>query len=202
MNRPGAHLYRAAALWCAALLLNGCVSLAIGAGAAGVTAAQQERGFVGTVEDTVIRAKINERWISHNEDMFLAVGLQVNEGRVLLTGKVDQPQARLDAVRLSWQVGGVREVINEIQIAKEGEGGTFARDTWISTQLKTKILFDKDVSSINYSIETVAGVIYLMGIAQDKPELDRVTNHARNLSYVKGVVSYVQLKDDPRRKGS
>ena len=201
MKRPHAPL-ATAALLCAALFLNGCVGLAVGAGAAGVTAAQQERGFVGTVEDTVIRAKINERWISHSESMFLAVGLQVNEGRVLLTGKVDEAQARLDAVRLSWQVGGVREVINEIQIAKKGEGSTFARDTWISTQLKTKILFDKDVSSINYSIETVAGVIYLMGIAQDQAELNRVTTHARNLSYVKGVVSYVQLKDDPKRKGS
>ena len=200
MKAPNAHFVRAAALWCIALMLNGCVGLAIGAGAAGVTAAQQERGFVGTVEDTVIRAKINERWISHNEDMFLAVGLQVNEGRVLLTGRVDEPQHRLDAVRLSWQVVGVREVINEIKIAKEGEGSTFARDTWISTQLKTKILFDKEVSSINYSIETVGGVIYLMGIAQDKEELNRVTFHARNLSYVKGVVSYVQLKDDPQRE--
>lgn len=193
--------HAALALLCATLLLNGCVGLAIGAGAAGVSAASQERGFSGAVKDTVIRAKINDRWLTHNEAMFLAVGLQVNEGRVLLTGKVENPQARLDAVRLAWQVSGVKEVINEIQIAKENEGSTFARDTWISTQLKTKLLFDRDVASINYSVETVGGKIFLMGIAQDQKELDRVTNHARNLSYVKQVVSYVRLKDDVERKG-
>lgn len=192
----------AAAALLAVPALHGCVGLAVGAGAVGATAAVQERGFTGTVKDTVIRAKINERWLSYDADMFDDVGLQVNEGRVLLTGKVSEAQARLDAVRIAWEVDGVNEVINEIEIAKEGEGSTFLRDTSISAALKSRLLFDKEIASINYSVETVGRVIYLMGIAQSQEELDRVINHARNLSYVKGVVSHVRLKDDPRRKES
>lgn len=191
-----------AAALLAALPLNGCVPVVLGAGAVGATAAAQERGFTGAVQDTVIIAQINERWLSHDPEMFSAVGLQVTEGRVLLTGKVKDPQARLDAVRIAWEVGGVNEVINEIQIEKEGEGSTFWRDTSISAALKSRLLLDKEISSINYSVETVDRVIYLMGIAQSQEELDRVIGHARNLSYVKGVVSYVRLKDDPRRTGS
>lgn len=202
MDRLQLIIVQAAALCGVLVLLNGCAAFVIGGAATVGVAASQERGLKGAATDTVIRAKINNVWLGHSVDMFTSVGLQVNEGRVLLTGKIGNPQARLDAVRLSWQVGGVKEVINEIKILKKGESGTYGRDTWISTQLKARLLFDEDISSINYSIETVGHVIYLMGIAQDQAELDRVTNHARNVEYVRGVVSYVRLKDSPERKGS
>jgi osmotically-inducible protein OsmY len=182
--------------------LSGCVGVAVTGGATAATAAAQERGFKGTVDDTVIRARINDLWLQHSTDLFQNVGLQVTEGRVLLTGKVKDPQLRLDAVKLAWQAQGVSEVINEIQVTEEGGIGSYARDTAISTELKSRLLFDKQVSSINYSIETVGQIIYLMGIAQDQAELDRVVNHARNIAYVRRVVSYVKLKDDPTRKRS
>ena len=100
---------------------------------------------------------------------------------------------RDEAVRLAWQAEGVKEVINEIQIA-DSDLGDFASDTWISTNLKSKLLFDSKIASINYSVETVRGVVYLIGVAQSQEELDRVTNHARSLEYVKKVVSYVKIK--------
>ena len=180
---------------CAVMLsLSGCVSALVGAGATAGTAAMEDRGIGGAISDTEIRARINALWSEKDERMWRKIGLQVNEGRVLLTGTVDSPEMRLEAVRLAWQAKGVKEVINEIQIAKsEGISG-FARDTWISTQLKTELLFDSKVSSINYSIETVDGVVYLLGVAQSQAELDRVTDHARSLDYVKKVVSYVRVK--------
>jgi osmotically-inducible protein OsmY len=104
---------------------------------------------------------------------------------------------RADAVRLAWSAKGVKEVINELQLADPGGVSGFARDTWISTQLKFALLFDKQVSSINYSIETVRGTVYLIGLAQGRVELDRVMNHARGLSYVKKVLNYVQIKRPP-----
>jgi osmotically-inducible protein OsmY len=192
----------AGALLALASALSGCVGVAVTGGATAATAAAQERGFKGTVDDTVIRARINDLWLQHSTDLFQNVGLQVTEGRVLLTGKVKDPQLRLDAVKLAWQAQGVSEVINEIQVTEEGGIGSYARDTAISTELKSRLLFDKQVSSINYSIETVGQIIYLMGIAQDQAELDRVVNHARNIAYVRRVVSYVKLKDDPTRKRS
>lgn len=182
--------------------LTGCVSAVIGAGAIATSAAVQERGLKGGIDDTVIRARINSEWLGHDADMYRLVSLSIVEGRVLLTGSVRLPKMRIDAVRLTWKVAGVREVINEIKVTDEGGIVSYARDSWISAQLKSKMLFDKKILSINYSIETVNGAVYLMGIAQNQQELNRVTNHARTLRYVKRVVSYVRLKTDPRRNKS
>ncbi len=183
-------------------ILTGCVSAAIGAGAIATSAAVQERGLRGGIDDTIIRARINSLWLEHDADMYRLVSLSVVEGRILLTGQVRLPRMRIDAVRLAWKAKGVREVINEIKVTDEGGIISYARDSWISTQLKSKLLFDKKILSINYSIETVNGAVFLMGIAQNRQELNRVTNHARTLKYVKRVVSYVRLKTDPRRHKS
>ena len=185
------------AMLAAAATLQGCVGAVVGAGATAGTAAMEERGIGGAIDDTVIRARINELWGAADERMWRKVGLQVHSGRALLTGSVDTPAMRDEAVRLAWQADGVKEVINEIQIADASAGG-FARDTLISTQLKSKLLFDSKISSVNYSIETVNGVVYLLGIAQSREELERVTNHARGLEYVKRVVSYVNIKPPPQ----
>ena len=176
-----------------ALGLSGCIGAVVGAGATVGTAAMEERGVKGAAKDTAIRADINGLWSAKDERMWRKVGLQIYGGRVLLTGTVDTPQMRDEAVRLAWQADGVKEVINEIQLA-ESSVGDFASDTWISTQLKSKLLFDSKVASINYSIETANGIIYLIGVAQSQEELDRVTNHARSIEYVKKVVSYVKIK--------
>lgn len=196
------RLFLAGALVALAGALSGCVGVAVTGGATAATAAAQERGFRGAVDDTVIRARINDLWLQHSAEMFQNVSLQVTEGRVLLTGKVKEPQMRLDAVRLAWQAEGVAEVINEIQVTSEGGVGSYTRDTVISSELKSRMLFDKQIASINYSVETVGQIVYLMGIAQNQSELDRVINHARNISYVRRVVSHVKLKDDPTRKKS
>ncbi|MGE0743809.1 MAG: BON domain-containing protein [Rhodospirillales bacterium] len=165
------------------------------------TSPAQERGFTGAVSDTAIRTEINALWINHNVKMASDVQLSVTEGRVLLTGKVDDPQHRVDAVRLAWQADGVREVINEIKVT-ETEAGLqeYARDSWITTRLRTELLMDGSVRSVNYSIDVVAGTVYLMGIARSQAELDRVLGHARRMPYVKQVVNYVLLKGDPRRR--
>lgn len=190
-----------AAVICLGLAAGGCspVGAAVGVGAAGVTAAQTEKGFRRTMSDTEIRIAINDLWLKADEEMFRKVNLQVQEGRVLLTGNVRLPEQRVEAVRLAWQAPGVREVINEIEVTDKSGLGNLTRDTWISTQLKSTLVFDKDVSSIDYSIETVNQVIYLMGVARSQAELDRVIGHAKEISYVRRVVSYVLLVDDPQR---
>ncbi|MGF1631861.1 MAG: BON domain-containing protein [Kiloniellaceae bacterium] len=190
-----------AALLALALAAGGCSfwGTAAGAGAVGATAAQSEKGFRRSVADTEIRIAINDLWLQADEEMFRKVNLQVQEGRVLLTGNVRLPEQRVEAVRLAWQAPGVREVINEIEVNDSSGLSNLARDTWISTQLKSTLLFDKEVSSIDYSVETVNQVIYLMGVAQSQAELDRVIGHAKEISYVRRVVSYVLLQDDPKR---
>jgi osmotically-inducible protein OsmY len=185
-----------------ALALGGCLSTAIGAGATATLAASSEKGLGGTVDDTKIRATINSLWMDNDIEMWRNVGLDIYEGRVLLTGKVEKPEQRVEAVRLAWKAEGVKEVINEIKVTEEGGLDNYARDAWISTQLRTKMLFDKEILTVNYSVDTVDQVVYVMGIAQDQRELDRVIAYARSLAYVKKVVNYVILKDDPRRSKS
>ena len=186
-------------LGCATFALGGCVETAVGAGATTAVAASSEKGIGGTVEDTKIRATINGLWMDYNIDVWRKLGLDVSEGRVLLTGKVDKAEQRVEAVRLAWRAEGVKEVINDIKVSDEGDLGNYARDAWISTQLRTKLLLDKHVSSVNYSVDTVDQVVYLMGIARDRKELDVVVNYARSIAYVKQVVNHVILRDDPRR---
>jgi osmotically-inducible protein OsmY len=190
----------AAALSMAALLglsLQGCVGAVIGVGATAGTAAMEERGLSGAADDTALRLRINALLSDKDERLWRKVGMQVCMGRVLLTGTLETAEMRAEAVKLAWQAEGVKEVINEIQLAGSGGASGLARDTWISTQLKSALLFDKQVSSINYSIETVGGTVYLIGLAQDQRERDRVMNHARGLNYVKKVVNYVKIKRPP-----
>ena len=118
---------------------------------------------------------------------------------MLLTGVVLTPEDRIEAGRLAWTVNGVKEVLNEVAVSDKSSVADFAKDTWITTQLRTKLLGDRLVSDINYSIETVNGTIYLMGIAQSEAELERVTGHARTIRGVQRVVSHVRLKTDPAR---
>ena len=117
----------------------------------------------------------------------------------MLTGVAVSEAKRDDAVRLAWKPDGVIEVINEIIVDAKGASGTFARDTWISAKLRSKLLFDGEIVGINYSIDTVRGTVYLLGVAQNREEMERVLNHARNLSYVLRVVNHAILKTDPRR---
>src|SRR3546814_12485139 len=107
-----------------------------------------------SMADTEIRIAINDLWLKADEEMFRKVNLQVQEGRVLLSGNVRLPEQRVEAVRLSWQAPGVREVINEIEVNDNSGRGNLAPDTWGSAQLRFTLLVDEDISSLNYSIET------------------------------------------------
>ena len=177
------------------LTLGACAPVVVGAGAAVGVSAAQERGFKGAIADTEIRLEINHLWFQESTSLYSKVNLQVQEGRVLLTGNVPDPEARLSAVRLAWQAKGVGEVINEIEVRDTSSLLDAARDEWISAELEARILVDTAIVSINYSIETVNQAVYLIGIAQSQAELDRVIAHAKDIAYVRRVISYVRVKE-------
>jgi len=193
---------RLAALGLAAVMtLAACspAGMAVGAGATAGVAAAEERGLKGAGNDALIRVEINEAWITEDFDTFNRLNLQIYEGRVLISGRVPN-QANADrAVELAWKAEDVREVINEIEIAEGGGLDDFANDALINARLDSELLFDSEISSINYSTRSVAGTVYLLGVAQDREELDRVFRVTRSIPNVKRVVSHVILKDDPRR---
>lgn len=173
--------------------LSACVGTAIGVGATAGTAAMQERGFKTAVSDTTIDAKINFIYLDQGVN-FTRVTIDVHEGRVLLTGTVPTPKDRVEAVRFAWTVDGVSEVINELDVRDSSNLLDAVRDRWVSAQLRIKITFDSKIHAINYTIDTVNGTVYLLGVAQNRAEIQRVRNHATTIDYVRRVVSHVRIK--------
>ncbi len=183
-----------------AVLLSGCIPLLIGAGTETAVVVAQERSVGNAVDDASILVKIKNLYAQQTDkDLLKNVEIKVVEGRVLLTGNVDKPDSQIEAVRLAWQVDGVKEVINEVQSSDNAGLLNYSRDVWISNQIRVRLLATKNVRSLNYSVLTVNQVVYLMGIAQNQDELEAATNVASTTNYVQRVVSYVRLKDDPKR---
>jgi osmotically-inducible protein OsmY len=176
--------------------LSSCAPAVIGGGASIGFAATKEKGFSGAISDTKISSTIKLALYQKDPDLHRLVSVNVQNGEVMLTGALPSEQMHLDAVKIAWEPKGVVRVIDNIGKSEGATFGTYANDTWITTQLKSTLMFDGDIQSRNYSIKTVSSQVYLMGIAQDQKELDKVINHARNTSDVKKVVSYVRLKDD------
>ena len=182
--------------------LAGCSAwdLALGGGATAANAASEERGLGQAVNDNGIMLGITNAMLNTDSDMLVQVDVAVHEGRVLLAGRVDKPETRITAVRLAWQQPNVVEVIDEIKVSNSEDLGEYAHDVWLAQILRNTLLIDSHVRSINYNVDCVTGTIYLMGVAQDQTELQRVIDHARDIPYVRGVVSYVRLKNDPIRQ--
>ena len=172
--------------------LAGC-ALAVGAGAGVGVVAAEERGIRGRASDLQIEATLVDKYIKEGLKMLTAVGVEVYESRVLLTGATDNQALADRAVQLAWTVDGVKAVMNEIQLTSSS-AADFAHDAWITAQLSSKLALDKEILSINYSVETVNRTVYLIGIAQNRVELDKVVAHANNIQYVRRVVNHVRLK--------
>ena len=182
------------------LALTACAAPGIVAGAAMAgLAVAQERSIGTVIDDTAIELQIQHYLLQASDGLFIRVGIEVHEGRVLLTGIVPTPDDRVEAVRQAWQAKGVLEVINEVQVSERAGITDYLRDVKITSQLRFKMLRDRDISDVNYTVETVNGIVYLMGIARSRPELDKVTTHARNIAGVQKVISHVRLSGGDRR---
>ena len=177
-------------------LVNGC-SAVVGAGATVGVAAVQERGVKGRANDLRIEAILLKKFVSSGLQLTTSIGAEIYDGRVLLTGATEDVKLSDAAVKLSWQVDGVKDVINEIQLGSATTFQGLAIDSWITANLKSKIMFDENILAINYSIETVNRTVYLIGIAQNKDELQRVIAHANGVGRIKKVISHVQFKKRP-----
>lgn len=184
------------------LWLSACtpVGVAIGAGAMAGSVAMEERSLEDSLRDRGIAIEINEKLAKTSTTLFTNVSVDVVEGRVLLTGAVAAQEDRLEALKLAWQVEDVEEVINEIQVTDKGGITNLSRDTLTKTRLSSNITLDRRVQAVNYEISVVNGHVYLFGIAENKAEVNRVIAHARELPYVRHVISHMRLKDDPARQ--
>jgi osmotically-inducible protein OsmY len=175
--------------------ISGCQSAYMATMSKAVLIDKEERSFNNFVEDTIILAQLKNAYFSNNEKIFFNVSVEVTEGRVLLTGSVEQTDERIEATKLAWGIEGVNEVINEIQISNDEGILDFADDLIMKTKINAKLLLDKDILNLNYSVEVVNGIVYLIGIAQSKEELNSVIDISENTYGVQNVINYVRLKD-------
>ena len=177
------------------LLIFGCQSAYVATVSKAVLVDKEERSFNNFVEDTIIVAQLKNAYFSNNEKIFFNVSVEVTEGRVLLTGSVEQIDERIEATKLAWGIEGLNEVINEIQISNDESILDYADDLIMKTKINAKLLLDKDILNLNYSVEVVNGIVYLIGIAQNQEELNSVINISENTYGVQNVINYVRLKD-------
>ena len=168
------------------ILLSSCspVGLAVGAGASLMTASQTEKGLKVSANDLRIKTEINHNLFQKDHELFGAVKVSVDNGKVLITGSVPSPQDRIEISKLSWKVGNVKEVINEVQVTNKASFTNRAKDLLINKSLQTQLLLDQSINFINFSVDTVNGVVYIFGIARDQGEINRIIKHARNINYV------------------
>lgn len=183
-------------LLAAAAGLQGCAVVGI-AGAAAVEGGKAfaDRRPVGRqVDDAGIRIALNDKWLKANIELLKHLDFTVTDGQVLLTGVAPTADLRLQAVKLTWEVEGVRDVINEIALVDGGGLGDYAQDVWITNNVKLLIASESLPAWVNYKVETVQGVVYLMGTASSAEEATRVRDLAASVSRVRRVVSYVQVQ--------
>ena len=181
-----------------ALALSGCIGAAVGIGTAAVAASTTEKGFSTSVADGVIEAKLVDRFIQNDAALVTGIEKSVNNGSVLLTGRVETIEQRVMATKLAWEIKGVREVVNEVLVTQDNSLRDKAKDLAASAQLRAALIGDKNISSLNFSIDVVNGIVYLSGVASDKMEKERVIAHAQELRFAKKVVNYIILETDKR----
>jgi osmotically-inducible protein OsmY len=184
------NLFRIALAAALTASLTGCV---------GVSLNTEERSFSHAVGDVNARADLNARLLGEDPGLFANVATSVIEGRVHLSGTVPTNEDRLTAARIAWGTPNIKEVVNDIEVTNEGDLLDTVRDRWINTQVRARILSDSMIKDINYTINTQNRTIYILGIAQDRAELDRVLAHARSIPEARRVVNYALIKNDPRR---
>ncbi|MBQ4874950.1 MAG: BON domain-containing protein [Rickettsiaceae bacterium H1] len=178
-------------------MLQGCVPTVVAVGGIALASTiQQEKSLGSTIDDSTIWAKINSTLI--RQQQFFNINVTVSEGRVLLTGIVKDLSSSLAVVDLCWKYDGVKEVINEILIQEESE--SILKSSWITAQIKTKLLVEHAVKSFNYTVVTIDNIVYLFGIAQNNNELNKAINIASTVEGVEKVISHVRLKTSKLRK--
>ena len=176
-------------------LFASCSQVIIGGATSTGMIVLQERSSKQAAIDILIKAKIEEAMFSNNYDkLFSKVRVLVYESRVLLVGTVEEESMKKKANQISWNTKNVKEVANYIMIGKS-DLIDYVKDTRISLELRAKMLADKDVSEVNFSITTENRVLYLVVIAQNDKELNKVIEHASNIAGVKKIVNLINLKN-------
>ena len=185
------------ALFSLILLIYGCSPtniLATGGGSA-LVVAEGERSFGTVIDDASIKVNIAANFLEAGNNLFVNINTSVLEGRVLLTGLVDNQEIRIEAVRLVWEVEGVKEIINEIEIGDRLTITNYASDLWINTQVRGVAAKTIGLKSVTYNFETIQGKVYVAGITTRPDLLNTMIDALKSIKGVNEIVNYVIIKE-------
>ena len=181
------------------LILSGCVGVSSsGIFGTGVSVALDPRSLGTQIDDSIMQKNLSARVILMDKKYILSVKSKVLDGRIFLTGKVDNPEEKLKLTKLAWETDGVRSVRNDIKIKEIFNFKQSAKDILITSQLKAALILDKEIKATNYQIDTYKKKIYIYGIAITSEEKDKVIDEAREIIDVDGVVASILIVDDLR----
>ena len=181
------------------LVLSGCVGVASkGIFGTGVSVALDPRTVGTQVDDSIMQKNLAGRIILMDKKYLLSVKTKVLDGRIFLTGKVDNPEEKLKLTKLAWETSGVRSVRNDIKIKEEFNFQQSAKDILITSQLRSAMIFNKNIKATNYQIDTYKKKIYVYGIALTSDEKDLVVKEAEEILDVEDVIASIILVDDLR----
>ena len=164
-------------------------------GATTMVVAEGDRSLGTVVDDATIKINIASKFISSGDNLFIDISTSVLEGRVLLTGLVDNQEIRIDAVRMVWEVRGVKEVINEIEVGNRATLKDYGKDLWINTQVKALAAKTLGLRSLAYNFETIKGKVYIAGITSRPEQVDELLEVIKTIKGVKEIVNYVIIKE-------
>jgi len=181
------------------LILSSCVGVSSkGIFGTGVSVALDPRTIGTQVDDSIMQKNLSARIILMDSKYFISVKSKVLDGRIFLTGKVDNPEEKLKLTKLAWETSGVRSVRNDIKIKEEFNFQQSAKDVLITSQLRTAMIFNKNIKATNYQIDTYKKKIYIYGIALTSDEKDLVVKEAEEILDVEEVIASIILVDDLR----
>lgn len=180
------------------LMINiGCspVGVLASGGSATMVVAEGDRSLGTVVDDATIKLNLSAKFLKSENRLFLDVNSNVTEGRVLLTGLVDTQEIRIEAVRKVWEINGVREVINEIEVGDKTTLKEYMNDLWINTQVKSLAARTIGLRSFSYNFETIKGKVYIAGITSRPEQLQAIVESTKTIKGVKEIVNYVVIKE-------
>ncbi len=181
------------------LFINGCVGASSkGVFGTGVSIAFDPRTLGTQIDDSIIDKSIDARLLLINKNYFITVSTQVLDGRIFITGKVDNPEEKLKITKLAWETKGARSVKNDLKIKEKFNFKQSAKDVLITSQLRTALIFSKKIKSANYSIDTYKKKIYIYGISETKDEREEVIKEAKGVLDVEDVIASILLVEDLR----
>ena len=181
------------------LLVSSCVGTSSsGVFGTGVSVAFDPRSIGTQIDDSIMQKNLTARLVLREKSYLLSIKTKVLDGRIFLTGKVEDPEEKLQITKLAWETKGVRSVKNDIKIKEEFNFKQSAKDLLITSQLRTALIFNKEIKATNYQIDTYKRKIFIYGISLTAEERKKVINEAKEILDVEDVIASILLVEDLR----